>query len=164
VIRTLLVVACGLLVLAAVWGMRRGWRNRLARQAGLPPLPAAPADGDVGPVLLASPGLYVGSTFAGSWQDRVLHGGLGIRAAATATLHESGLLITRDGADAVFVPEASWVQARLAPGLAGKVVGEGGLLVVRWRLGEALVDTGFRADDKTRYPEWVDAINGKVQV
>jgi hypothetical protein len=41
-------------------------------------------------------------------------------------------------------------------------VGEGGLLVLRWQLGGALVDTGFRADDKTAYPEWVATLNGKV--
>jgi hypothetical protein len=47
-------------------------------------------------------------------------------------------------------------------GLAGNVMGQGGLLVLRWRLGPVEMDTGFRADDKTTYPAWVQAINGKV--
>ncbi|HVU91506.1 MAG TPA: transporter [Jatrophihabitans sp.] len=161
--RALLVLLCVVLVAAGLLGMRRGWRNRLARQSGLlPPLPELPRD--LGPALLAGTGLYVGSTFAGSWQDRVLHGGLGERADATATLHERGLLVERQGSSEVFVPRELWREARLAPGLAGMVVGEGGLLVLRWQLGPELVDTGFRADDKSTYPQWVRTINGKVVV
>lgn len=50
----------------------------------------------------------------------------------------------------------------LAPVLAGKVIGEGGLLVISWRLGDVLLDTGFRADDKTAHPAWVRDINAEV--
>jgi hypothetical protein len=42
------------------------------------------------------------------------------------------------------------------------VIGAGGLLVISWRYGADAVDTGFRADDKAPYAEWVRAINGKV--
>jgi hypothetical protein len=160
VIRLMLVVLCAALAVLAVLGMRRGWRNRLARQSDLPDLPAVPAD--LGPVLLSATGLYVGSAFAGSWQDRVVHGGLGVPAETTAEVHAGGLLLRRNGASTLFVPRQWWQGARLAPGLAGRVVGEGGLLVLRWQLGGALVDTGFRADDKTAYPEWVATLNGKV--
>jgi hypothetical protein len=157
-IRALLVLLCVAFVVLALLGMRRGWRNRLARQADLPPLPGVP--GDLGAPELTATGLYVGTTFAGSWQDRVLHRGLGERADARLALHRGGLHIERTGSDPIFVPRGLWRGARLAPGLAGKVVGDGGLLVLRWQLGAALVDTGFRADDKTRYPQWVEAMNG----
>jgi hypothetical protein len=160
--RLVLVLLCVLLVVLAGLGMRRGWRNRLARQSDLPALPAVPAE--PGRPELTSTGLYVGSTFAGSWQDRVVHAGLGVRADARATLYESGMCIERQGAGAVYVPRELWREARLAPGLAGKVVGEGGLLVLRWQLGGELVDTGFRADDRTSYPQWVQTINGRVNV
>jgi hypothetical protein len=159
-IRFLLVALCVAVLALALFGMRRGWRNRLARQASLPELADRPVE--LGPAVFISTGLYVGTTFAASWQDRVLHAGLGQRADAVASLHPSGLLIERQGSSAVFVPRADWVAARLAPGLAGKVVGEGGLLVLRWRLGETVLDTGFRADDKTTYPQWVSEINGKA--
>jgi hypothetical protein len=160
VIRTLLVAICVLCLLLAVLGLRRGWRNRLARQSDLPPLASVPAE--LGRPLLRSSGLYVGSTFASSWQDRVVHGGLGERADAVATLYAEGVLVERQGAAAIFVPRAAWVGARLAPGLAGKVMGEGGLLVLRWRLGQTQVDSGLRADDKTSYPTWVNTINARV--
>ena len=159
--RALLVLSCVAALVLVLVGLRRGWRSRLARQAHLPPLPVVPLE--LGGPSLRATGLYVGTAFASSWQDRVLHGGLGERAAAAASLHPAGLLLTRQGAEPLFVPRAAWIEARLAPALAGKVMGEGGLLVLRWRLGESELDTAFRADDKTTYPQWVRAINnGKV--
>lgn len=160
-IRLLLVVLCLLLLGAVLGAMRAGWRHRAARQTALARLPDVPDD--LGPPILApASGLYVGTTSTESWQDRVVAGGLGRRAAATASLSAGGLVIDRVGEPRLFLPAASLRAARLAPGLAGHVVGAGGLLVVRWQLGDVLVDTGFRADDKTRYPEWVRSISGLV--
>jgi len=86
--------------------------------------------------------------------------------------NDAGVLIERRGAADLFVPAESIVDARLAPGLAGKVVGAGGLLVIRWRVGgEATangwsggyeLDSGLRADDKSAYPAWVRTINAKA--
>ncbi|MDQ2838727.1 MAG: transporter, partial [Actinomycetota bacterium] len=103
-------------------------------------------------------GLYVGSTVSARWQDRVVARGLGVRANATARLVEAGALIDRQGAPTVFIPADALIDARLEPALAGKVVGQGGLLVLRWQHGEQLLDTGIRADDKTGYPAWIRAI------
>jgi hypothetical protein len=155
--RALLVLACVLLVLLAVAGMWLGWRNRARRQAYLPALPAVP--GELGTPKMSSTGLYVGTTFASSWQDRVVVDGLGVRAQGSATLYAGGLVIERDGAEPVFVPKDDLVDVRLAPGLAGKVMGDGGLLVARWRLGDTEVDTGFRADDKSSYPDWIRSLS-----
>jgi len=158
--RALLVLVCLALVALTLYGMRRGWRARMARQAVLPALPPVPAE--LGSELLHGEGLYVGTAYASSWQDRVVHAGLGERATAAMRLYAAGLMIERDGGEPIFIPRESWTQARLTPGLAGKVMGEGGLFTVRWRLGAALLDTAFRADDKTTYPAWVEAINERV--
>lgn len=159
--RVLLVLLCLAVLALAVLGMRLGWRNRLRRQAGLPALPTAPADLGA-PILPSLTGVYVGTTFASSWQDRVLHAGLGERATATATGHAEGILITREGAAPIFIPTEAITHADLRPALAGKVVGQGGLLVISWRLGDALLDTALRADDKTAYPTWVRLISAEV--
>jgi hypothetical protein len=160
--RLLLVLAAIALFALALWGMRRGWLARGRRQGDLDSPPQPPAD--LGAMLLGPlTGLYVGSTMAGSWQDRIVAGGLGVRADATATLHTAGVLIERQASEPVFIPAASIVEASLAPGLAGKVVGAGGLLVIRWTLGGEQIDTGLRADDKTRYPEWVAGLKGLVR-
>jgi hypothetical protein len=141
----------------AVAGMRWGWRNRAKRQADLAELPAVPSA--LGPELAAElTGLYVGSTVATEWQNRIVARGLGERADAVARLTEAGVLIDRQGSAAIFIPSERLIDARLEPALAGKVVGQGGLLVLRWRHGGLDLDTGLRADDRTVYPAWVRAI------
>lgn len=160
--RLLLVLATVAVFALAMWGMRRGWLARGRRQGDLEAPPAAPADLGA-PMLEPLAGLYVGSTMAGSWQDRIVAGGLGVRADATAGLYGKGVVIERQGSEPVFIPAGSILEASLAPGLAGKVVGAGGLLVIRWQLGGEQIDTGLRADDKTRYPEWVAALKGLVR-
>lgn len=159
--RAFLVLLCVAFVVAVLAGMRRGWRNRARRQAPLlTELPGVPAR--LGTLRLGPhEGLYVGSSFAASWQDRVVYRELGNRAAARISWYDTGLVVERDGASTVFVPGEAITDARLAPGLAGKVVGAGGLLVLRWRCGDQLIDTGFRADDKRAYPQWIEAINGR---
>jgi hypothetical protein len=163
VIRALLTIACLAVLALAVWGLRVGWRHRAGRQSDLPPLPRRPAQ--PGAVLAqAETGLYVGTTYASSWQDRVVAQGLGARAAAALRVYPSGVAFDREGAELIFVPATAVVEARLAPGLAGKVVGAGGLFVVRWRLGEQVLDSGFRADDKAAYPALVRAVNELAEV
>ncbi len=157
-IRTLLVIAALIVFGLALLGMRAGWRHRGERQSHLPSLAAPPA----GAAALLAPaltGLYVGSTVAERWQDRVVAHGLGNRAAAIARLTAAGVSIDRTGADPVFIPAESIAGAGLGAGLAGKVMGAGGLLVIRWRLGEAALDTALRADDRTVYAHWVHAID-----
>jgi hypothetical protein len=157
-IRTLLSIAAVIVFILVIGALRVGWRHRAERQSGLAALPLLP-DELGGARAPAVSGLYVGTTYATSWQDRVVHAGLGRRAESTLTLHERGLLLERVGDDPVFIPTADLIGARLEPALAGKVVGVGGLLVIRWRLGDTELDTGLRADDKSQYPAVVNAVN-----
>jgi hypothetical protein len=136
------------------------WRSRSSGR-GLAELPAVPAD--PGPALLRASGRYEGTAFASGKQRHVTQAGLGKRATADATLHASGLVLHRQGAaGTIFIPSPGWVQARLATELGGKKLDPDGVLVLRWRLGEAELDTAFRADDTAIYPEWVGTINGEV--
>ncbi len=157
-----LVAALAVLFALAVTGMSSGWCRRGRRQAWLPELPPVPAA--LGAELAAPlSGLYVGSTVATRWQDRIVARGLGARADSVATLTEAGALIRRQGAEPIFLPGDRLIDARLEPALAGKVVGQGGLLVLRWRHGEHELDTGIRADDKRGYPAWITAIEQHSQ-
>lgn len=156
--RLLWVLALAALVALVFFGMRRGWLARARRQAAeLPPFPEQPADPGA-ETLTPATGMYIGTTKADDWQDRIAVGDIGHRANGTAHLHAQGLLIERDGASAVWIPAASVVDARLDHKLANKVVPGAGLVVVTWRLGEQLLDTGFRGDDKQAQTEWVEAI------
>ncbi|RZS43190.1 hypothetical protein EV193_102169 [Herbihabitans rhizosphaerae] len=159
--RTLLVLLIAAIFALCVAGMLWGYRNRARRQAAvLPPFPEPPAD--LGAERLTTTGVYASTTTDASWQDRIAIGDIGHRSAATLRLHDAGLLVERDGASPVWIPAESLVQSRTSAGHAGKVMGGDGVLVIRWRLGEQLLDTGFRGDDKDVYPEWSDAITELV--
>ena len=141
----------------AGFGLLVGWRHRAQRQAGLPELPSVPED--FGPALAtALTGLYVSTTTAGNWQDRIVARGLGRRANATAELTADGVLIDRIDDEAIFLPAGSLTAVGTAPGIAGKVMGlPNGVLIISWRLGDVELDSGFRADDPALQAAWIDA-------
>jgi hypothetical protein len=141
--------------------MWRGWRRRAARQADVPPLPAAPdmLGTDLVPPV---PGVYVSSTTAGDWLDRIVVRDLGVRSRAVVHVTRAGVSFDRTGAADVFVPSA-WVRGvRREKGMAGKFVSEGGLVVLTWELGDRLLDTAFRSDRQADGDALVEAIAGLV--
>ncbi|MEU8850948.1 hypothetical protein AB0C70_33050 [Streptomyces sp. NPDC048564] len=155
------VVGLALFVALVYWLMREGWKWRGTLQGDLPELPSAPDD--PGPARLSMSGRYHGSTTAGQWLDRIVAHGLGTRSRVELTLTEAGLDVVRPGATDFFVPVAQLREARLDKGIAGKVLTEGGLLVVTWAHGERLIDSGFRSDHAAEHKEWVDLINSMIK-
>lgn len=155
-----LVIALGafLVWLILVTAVVRGWRHRGRRQEELVgTLPTAPAELGA-PLRGPHTGLYVGSTLAPSWQNRVAVRDIGDRATAQITGYRAGILLERSGASTIWIPEESIVAVRTERGLAGKAMSRDGVLVVRWNLPSGTqIDTGLRADDKTSYPEWTAA-------
>ncbi|KUO18591.1 PH-like domain-containing protein [Streptomyces dysideae] len=149
-----------LFVALVYWLMREGWKWRGTLQSDLPEVPSAPDD--AGPARLSMSGRYHGSTTAGQWLDRIVAHGLGTRSRAELTLTDAGLDVVRPGATDFFVPAAQLREARLDKGIAGKVLTEGGLLVVTWAHGDRLIDSGFRSDTAAEHNEWVDVINSMI--
>jgi len=135
ILGTLLVVAAG------YYGMYRGWRNRQARQADLAPLPPVPENGKIKGV----EGVYVATTTAGDWMDRIAVHELGVRSIADLAVSEAGLIFHRQGATDVFIPADHLTGVRTDRGIAGKVTAEkSGLVVVTWNHDGRELDTGFR--------------------
>jgi hypothetical protein len=148
---TLLIVAAVLLV---CWLMWRGWRRRAQRQSGLADLPAVPSQlgAEIGEPV---EGRYLASTTAGDWLDRVVVHGLGVPSRARLIVTRTGVLMERVGAPDVFIAQAELVDARLDRGIAGAVYENGGVAVLTWRLGDVVLDTGFRAADSGRHDDLV---------
>ncbi|MFI6372995.1 hypothetical protein [Streptomyces sp. NPDC050546] len=155
------VVGLALFVALVYWLMREGWKWRGTLQGDLPELPTAPDD--PGAEKLRMSGRYHGSTTAGQWLDRIVARGLGTRSRAELTLTDAGLDVVRPGASDFFVPAAQLREARLDKGIAGKVLTEGGLLIVTWAHGDRLIDSGFRSDHAAEHNEWVEAINTMIE-
>ncbi|MBQ0888458.1 hypothetical protein KBZ94_26630 [Streptomyces sp. RM72] len=154
------VVGLGLFVALVYWLMREGWKWRGTLQGDLPELPSAPDDPGAAKLVLS--GRYHGSTTAGQWLDRIVAHGLGTRSRVELTLTDAGLDVVRPGAADFFVPVAALREARLDKGIAGKVLTEGGLLVVTWAHGDKLIDSGFRSDHAAEHNTWVDTLNGMI--
>ncbi|MFE7172194.1 hypothetical protein [Streptomyces sp. NPDC057616] len=153
-------VGLALFVALVYWLMREGWKWRGTLQGDLPELPGAPDE--PGEARLTMSGRYHGSTTAGQWLDRIVARGLGTRSRVELTLTDAGLDVVRPGAADFFVPLAQLREARLDKGIAGKVLTEGGLLVVTWQHGERLIDSGFRSDHAAEQAEWVDTLNHMI--
>ncbi|MFC9237830.1 hypothetical protein ACFTZK_15460 [Streptomyces decoyicus] len=151
------VVGLLVFVVFVYWLMRQGWKWRGTLQGDLPELPTTPDD--PGTPLLTLSGRYHGSTTAGQWLDRIVARGLGTRSRAELTLTDQGLDVVRPGAADFFVPAAALRGARLDKGIAGKVLTEGGLLIVTWEHGGRQIDSGFRSDRADEHPAWVEALN-----
>ncbi|CAN5188618.1 transporter [soil metagenome] len=136
--------------------MLRGWRRRAERQVSLiGRLPALPDS--VGPVLIApTKGLYVGSTLAPSWQDRIAVGDLGYRTKAVLTRYPEGIMVQRTGATPIWIPDESITAIRTERGIAGKAMTHDGILAIRWTLPSGTeIDTGFRGENRADYSKWV---------
>jgi hypothetical protein len=88
--------------------------------------------------------------------------GLGTRSLVRLTLTDAGLAVERPGANDFFISAAALREARLDKGIAGKVLTEGGLLVVTWAHGDKLIDSGFRSDHAAEHPEWADTLNHMI--
>lgn len=154
---TLGFVALWVILVLLMW---KGWRGRARRQSDvvgdLPAVPTEPGEQLIAP----STGLYVGSTLAPSWQDRIAVGDLGHRAAGELSRYRTGVLLERDGASPIWIPQTSIRAIRTERGIAGKVMTKDGVLVIRWQLPSGTeVDTGFRGDDKSIYPLWTRETN-----
>jgi hypothetical protein len=159
--RLIWVAALVAVVLGIYLLMWRAWKRRGARQGDLPDLPAPPPTPGPGapPAELELTGRYHGSTTSGDWLDRIVAHGLGTRSLAELALTGDGVTVRRPGARSFLIPAGALRGARLDKGIAGKVVTEGGLLVITWEHGGRLLDSGFRSDHPVEHPAWVTAVN-----
>jgi hypothetical protein len=152
-----LIFAAVLVVLIAViiQLMMRGWRRRGDHQAELiGSLPDVPET--VGEAMVTTRGLYVGSTLAPAWNERITAGDLGYRSKAVLTRYPEGIMLERVRAKPIWIPQESITAIRTERGIAGKVAARNGILAIRWRLPLGVeIDTGFRANNRDEYSDWL---------
>ena len=157
-----LLLTLGTLALAssAYLLMLKGWRGRQRRQADLPAPPTVserPGRGDSAAHERVQ-GLFVGTTDAERWLDRIAVHHLSDRASGELSVGEHGVVIDRPGLSALLLPWESIESAEVETALGGKVVTTG-MLVLTWRLGARRVRSAFRADDRTAHEVLRDAVN-----
>jgi hypothetical protein len=132
------------IIVLALLGMRRGWKNKAKRQAAIPapaPIPASDAVALVDSV----EGSYLASTSADQWLDRIVVHSLGVPSKALVTVRSDGIACEREGEPDFFIATSDIAAIRLDRGIAGEVYEAGSVLIVTWQLGDVLLDSGFRA-------------------
>ncbi len=140
------VLLLALLFLAALAAMAWGWRRRGRSQQHLP-VPTDRPLSDLGEGIAHGPvdAVYVDTVFAEQPLERIVAHGLGQRAKARVSLGDGGSYrIEREGAPDLTIPSTDLAEVTSGPGMAGKFIGGDGLLIIRWRLGDQLLDTGLR--------------------
>jgi hypothetical protein len=141
------------LIALALWGMRRGWKGRVARHSSM----AEPSAFDA-PATSGVPGLYLGTSVSGDWLDRVAVHELGVRSRASFHLVDGGLGIRRDGSRSFLIPASAVRGVRTDRGVAGTVRGKDSVIVVTWMLADDVLDTGIRADDGADHAALLDGL------
>lgn len=152
--RIALVVAMFVIIVAVLWAMLRGWRSRQRRQSDIP----APVTWPGASQSSGTAGLYVGTSIAGDWLDRVAVHELGVRGRAVVALGPDGIGFARPGASPFFIPKADILRVRTDRGVAGTVRAKDSVIVITWRLGSYELDTGFRADDSDEHRTLLDGL------
>lgn len=141
--------------------MLKGWRSRQRRQSDLPE--PAPSTGIAPVVLPAVPGLFVGTTSATDWLDRIAVHRLSERGTGSLLVAQDGVHVLRDALPELFVPLGSIDGVSVEQALAGKVISDG-MLVVTWRLGGRTLASAFRATDHAAHVLLRDAITSMLSV
>lgn len=137
------VVGVIVVVLLVLFLMRKGWRNRSKRHADII-APVWPADLELPSTSV--PAMYVGSSRAGDWLDRIVVHGLGVRSRAEVSVVPQGIAIVRAGAPDVFIPAASIRETRTDRAVSATVRSKDSIVLVTWQLGDATLETGLRTD------------------
>jgi len=136
-------VAILVLVLAGVYvAMLHGWRRRAASQLELAELPAAlpSADALIGPV----EAVYLGTTSAGDWLDRVVVHTLGRRSPASVIVTTAGVVIDRTPEPRLHIPVAALRGVRADRAGAHRASRTEQLLILTWIHGGRLLETVVR--------------------
>ncbi|MGI4894162.1 MAG: hypothetical protein ACRYF3_03495 [Janthinobacterium lividum] len=143
-----LAVVVLVVALLVLWRMMfMGYRGRALRQRTQLPRPIGSKNWKS--LRDGLEGTYVSTTDAENALDRIAAHGLGMRSAVVLGFVEEGIGFLRQGARSFVVPAADVVGVGHGPGMVGKWMGKGnGLVIVRWKLGDRIVDTGV----KPRHP------------
>lgn len=135
--------------------MMLGWRRRARHQEELiGDLPDVPDE--VGMASTTLRGVYLGSTLAPEWNERVTAGDLGYRTKAVLSRYPEGILLERSRANPIWIPQSAISEVRTERVIAGKAAARNGILAIRWRLPSGVeIDTGFRAGNRDNYDGWL---------
>lgn len=122
----------GVVFVVVIVLMVLSWRRRTRRDSGL--APRAVAVEARGAERAAADVFYVATTQHDTPLERLAVAGLGFRGKARLAVWDGGLSLVVTGADEVFIPAADIVEVATATWTIDRVVEQGGLVLLAWRV------------------------------
>lgn len=154
----MVLVLAFLLILLAL--MFFGWRRRQRSQADIPRPHTLPDN--LAAASLNASGFYVATTVASEPLNRIAVAGLGYRARASFSVHANGLALAIPGQAPIFIPAADIRSVQKATWTIDRAVEQGGLILVRWALGDGSADQ-LEVDSYLRFGDDSEALFESVQ-
>ncbi|NBU32941.1 MAG: hypothetical protein EBS36_07240 [Actinobacteria bacterium] len=138
-----------IVILFALWAMRRAWEAKAKPFSDLPAPANAVPTGSLA-VTEALVARFAGSTISGKWLHRITAHGLGTPRSVVAQVYSDGIFITDEGKFGLWISKDQLTDIRLSRGIAGDVVEPEGMVILSWLLGATSIDSGIRI---TRHQE-----------
>jgi hypothetical protein len=141
--RAFLTLIMFVLIGLSFWGMRIGWKNRSRQDIELPS-----TDIPAGAIKFTEPLLarFAGTTTSGSWLDRITNFDLGTPRGVDLQVFNTGIYLSDQSQFSLWIAKEQITNIATKQGIAGDVVEKDGMLVITWKLGDLLVDSGLRVN------------------
>ncbi len=155
-------ILTGIMVLVIIWAVfsiRRAWRNKEFQQQEIPAPMSVPSD------FVASEnfdGRYLASSLASDWLQRVVVHGLGSPSRAAVSVSDQGIAINFNQVREIFIPQSAILEVRADRAIAGRAFEKNGIAVIVWKLGSVEIASGFRADTTEAHTEFLK-VKGKTR-
>lgn len=155
-------ILTGIMVLVIIWAVfsiRRAWRNKEFQQQEIPAPMNVPSD------FVASEkfvGRYLASSLAIDWLQRVVVHGLGSPSRAVVSVSEQGIAINFNQVREIFIPQSAILEVRPDRAIAGRAFEKNGIAVIVWKLGSVEIASGFRADTTEDHAKFLK-VKGKTR-
>lgn len=150
--RLLLTALMILVLLVAFYSIRKAWLRKAKQQNEIPAPSEVPANFESENNFV---GRYLASTEAKDWLARIVVHGLGSPSRAEFGVGKLGIRIIFNKTREIFIPKSSIIEIRADRAIAGRAFEKDGIAVVVWKLGEAEIATGFRADTSEAHVEFL---------
>lgn len=132
-----------LVLLWAVFSIRKSWLRKESQQREIPAPDSAPSNFKADETFS---GRYLASTTAKDWLARIVVHGLGAPSRAEVSISDAGIQMVLNKSREVFIPKSSIIEIKADRAIAGRAFEKDGIAVIIWKLGQTEIATGFRAD------------------
>lgn len=159
--RLILTAVMVLVLVWAVFSIRKAWKAKESQQKDIPAPESVPANFVA---LKEFSGRFLATTYSNDWLARIVVHGLGTPSRAVVAVSAGGLKVTLNGNREFFIPSASIEEVRPDRAIAGRAFEKDGIAVVVWNLGSTSVASGFRADSSQEHIEFLEMMKKQEKV